>query len=711
MELNTHVLLTEIRPSRWQPRTSFDADALWELAQSIERVGLINPIVVFAEDDHYELVAGERRVRAEAALSWAAWDDDITPKAAIARLADEGLDGLPQDIRARFEEVRMKIAARVLPPPGGEEDLARLHWMVVVENLERKSLDPLEEARALQGLIQEHGWSQRELARAIGKSQTFVAQRLALLDLGEAAREAVSARALTATHARAIARVPEPLQPAVTEWALKAAGREDTPATTRQVQNRARQVTAFVDPQRWAPQTDQVYRPVERNWLALMRWAIERATSEGRLDGQELLRLAAVGYDNRNLLARKPLKLVQNRQDLLRALQALGYDGGLDETWRRFALDTRRTCDRCIFGNIDLEVGMVAAYCPRWGDVPPIRGEADRREEGPRQTCDKFIGPFDPVVIPWRFGRSDVIPDRQEFMSRLGVPFADQPFPHVTSAEGYVRAHRAALEAREAHQAAREEEQQRQYLRAIEEYFDWCCKAPAEWLSHFQAHGCGKCAHYRADLLGRGMPPCEFAAEPLHQSWGIDKSMPRAPQFSALVTEDGLLLPRCEQFAYRRLPALKGVVVADRMGLKFGQGSRAAEGRARVMNWLLAIGRNWRSVYIYGVTPLWGILRWLDYGRPAAKNDVKRLTAWILSEWDELGGDEVVATLIDVAISEAATGFSRSGTIQLFNGITGAVETFVPLNWSYVIWAEGEPYGYPEGWPKPWIEEKEPVEF
>ena len=254
------VPLVRVVKSRWQPREAvFDAERLWELARSIEEQGLINAVVVFPvrigvgeeepAEEYFELVAGERRTRAMVGLAWGKLDG-ISGKEAVERLAAEGLGAVPAEVREQLAAAGAEIDARVEPA----EDLARLHRMAVVENIERESLSPIEEARALAGLGEAFGWRQRELARRIGKSQSYVAQRLALLGLTEEAQAAVSARVLTATHARAIARVPAGLQAAVTGWALEAVAREDTPATTRQVQNAARELAAFVDPARWEPQ-------------------------------------------------------------------------------------------------------------------------------------------------------------------------------------------------------------------------------------------------------------------------------------------------------------------------------------------------------------------------------------------------------------------------------------------------------------------------
>jgi ParB-like chromosome segregation protein Spo0J len=115
-----------IVPSRWQPREPvFDGERLWELARSIEEQGLINAVVVFpveVEEDpsgfgkpqgSYELVAGERRVRAVLGLAWGKIAVGLSEKAAVEALARDGLTGLPAEARELLEAAGARIMARV----------------------------------------------------------------------------------------------------------------------------------------------------------------------------------------------------------------------------------------------------------------------------------------------------------------------------------------------------------------------------------------------------------------------------------------------------------------------------------------------------------------------------------------------------------------------------------------------------------------------
>lgn len=702
------VALTRIIPSRWQPREPvFDEEKLWGLAQSIKRNGLINPVVVFpvrvgiGEEEptgrYYEIVAGERRTRAVMGLAWAAVDDQITEKRAVETLATSGIGALPDEARAALSLATERpvkrlgggeVGAAALGAIGGmilarvesgetAEDLQRLHRVAVVENLERESLGPLEEARALEGLQEEYGWSQRELARRIGKSQSYVAQRLALLGLTEEAQEALSTRALSATHARAIARVPDELQGMVTGWATAAVQRDDSPATTRQVQNVARQVAKFVDPERWEPNGERIYEPAARNRLALMRWAVIEGLSNLEDYGERLLALRANGCNQTNWLAKKPVDLVRSDYGIGMALEALGQKGSVGRIWEKFAEETDRTCARCGFfphcrpGMV--EVMTSGGYCRRWykADV---------------ETCENFIGADDPVVILLGGGL-------QRWFEKLEIEVQEEPFPHVVDVAEYVGGYNRAAAARRDQMEAAEEQKARKHVDEIQAFVDWQAEQPVEWMEHFQAHSCVGCVNYRPELELEDMAPCRFCVEPLGTSW--DKEGFRAPEFGVLVAQDGMMLPRCEQFAHRQVP-----VLAKAGGARFGE-------RKRAMTWLhgMVVRRGGQHSHSHSI--IWGVLRWLDYGRPVGKaQDMDRLERWILREWEELGGSEVVATLLDVAMSEAQVrgSWTRAGILRLVNGATGEVEEWAGIDFRYVTGVLTTQYwsDWPEGWARPW---------
>lgn len=164
-----YIPLGRIRPNPQQPRRSFDEEGLAELAASIRSCGILQPLTVRRAGEGYELVAGERRLRA-------------------ARIA--GLREVPC------------LVAQV-----GEEDSALLALM---ENLQRRDLDCWEEAQAIARLISRYGLSQEDAARRLGRAQPTVANKLRLLRLPEDVRALLRENGLTERHARALLRLQDP---------------------------------------------------------------------------------------------------------------------------------------------------------------------------------------------------------------------------------------------------------------------------------------------------------------------------------------------------------------------------------------------------------------------------------------------------------------------------------------------------------------------
>ena len=153
-----------IDPKSGQPRKTFDAESLAELADSIATHGVLQPILVRASGNgRYQIIAGERRWRA-------------------AKLA--GLSEIPAVILDRDDLAAAEIA--------------------LVENLQREDLNPIEEALAFKSLSEEFGLTQEELSRRVGKSRSAVANATRLLELPDEAKAMVSSGALSAGHARTL---------------------------------------------------------------------------------------------------------------------------------------------------------------------------------------------------------------------------------------------------------------------------------------------------------------------------------------------------------------------------------------------------------------------------------------------------------------------------------------------------------------------------
>lgn len=166
------IAVTDIHRSPYQPRRHFDEAALGELARSVKAQGLVQPVVVRQRPDGgYELIAGERRLRA-------------------AGLA--GLDAVPALVRDATDEQALALA--------------------LVENIQREDLKPLEEAEALRRLREEFGLTQQAVAEAVGKSREAVANLLRLLNLAPAVRRLLEEGALEMGHARALLSLPSEQQ-------------------------------------------------------------------------------------------------------------------------------------------------------------------------------------------------------------------------------------------------------------------------------------------------------------------------------------------------------------------------------------------------------------------------------------------------------------------------------------------------------------------
>lgn len=160
----------ELTPNPVQPRKRFDDESLEELSGSIKSYGILNPLTVRLRCGKYELVAGERRLRA-------------------AKLA--GLEEVP----CILIDVNMEDASLI----------------ALVENLQRRDLDFIEEALGISQLIRMFGMSQEEAARRIGKSQSAVANKLRLLKLPSDVLESLRQNGLTERHGRALLRLPNPV--------------------------------------------------------------------------------------------------------------------------------------------------------------------------------------------------------------------------------------------------------------------------------------------------------------------------------------------------------------------------------------------------------------------------------------------------------------------------------------------------------------------
>ena len=235
-----NIKISEIEPNRSQPRKDFDEVALSELADSISKHGLLQPILVRPLTlGGYEIVAGERRYRA-------------------SRMA--GLTEVPVIIRELSESETMELA--------------------LIENLQREDLTPFEEALGYEVLMNEHGFTQEEIARSVGKSRPAVANALRLLKLPESAAEYLKADKISAGHARALLTLPnEDIMKEVCEQIVK------NDLSVRQTEKLCKKLTSEKKPGKPAEKVPNYYKEVELSLSEALGRKISVTKSKGKQGG------------------------------------------------------------------------------------------------------------------------------------------------------------------------------------------------------------------------------------------------------------------------------------------------------------------------------------------------------------------------------------------------------------------------------------------
>ena len=155
--------LARIHPNRFQPRHAFSSESISELAQTLREEGLLQPIIVREDGEEYEIIAGERRFRAAQSLGW---------------------EKIPAIVNNLSDQQTASLA--------------------LIENLQREDLNPIDEATAYENLMELNSLTQAQLAKDIGKSQSYVDNKLRLLKLDPQIQEALASGAITARHGRAL---------------------------------------------------------------------------------------------------------------------------------------------------------------------------------------------------------------------------------------------------------------------------------------------------------------------------------------------------------------------------------------------------------------------------------------------------------------------------------------------------------------------------
>ena len=163
-----YIDINDIKPNSAQPRKTFSEDSLNELATSIKKLGVIQPLIIRQSANGYELVAGERRWRA-------------------SRIA--GLKKVPCIIK-EYDDRQNAIVA-------------------IIENMQREDLNPIEEAEGLKSMADEYGFTQEEMSASLGKSRTYITNSIRLLKLPKEIQEYVSNGQMSAAHGRTIINITD----------------------------------------------------------------------------------------------------------------------------------------------------------------------------------------------------------------------------------------------------------------------------------------------------------------------------------------------------------------------------------------------------------------------------------------------------------------------------------------------------------------------
>jgi ParB family transcriptional regulator, chromosome partitioning protein len=226
--------LADIKPNRYQPRKEFSPDELKELAASINATGLLQPISVRSAEGGYELVAGERRLRAVKSLGWST---------------------IPAIVRDYDDRTMLTLA--------------------LVENLQRADLNPIEEAEGYARLASEFGLTQNEIADLVGKDRSTIANLQRVLQLPAAVRKMLEKGALSLGHARPLLALDDPA------LALKLATEAvKNGLSVRAIEERVRQTAPQHDrPQRGRPRKQDARTPEVRHVEDLLRKRLQTDVS------------------------------------------------------------------------------------------------------------------------------------------------------------------------------------------------------------------------------------------------------------------------------------------------------------------------------------------------------------------------------------------------------------------------------------------------
>ena len=587
--LYKEIYLNELRPGRFQPRRTFEAVKLLELAESIKKQGVMDPPVVFLnEASCYELIAGERRWRACCALAL----EDRMAEGLAEAVGLTSLESWPQVVReGTWDQPLAGTALVVHEQPAGLSEAAQ-EVQAIVSNVQREDLTRMEEAEAY-AKLKDRGWSVRQIAAEVGKSKSYVDDTLKLLALDPAVVTMIQAEEspLEIGLARELGRkVATDMQPVVAETLQK---RIEKGETATEAKKSIAEVARFLEPNRWSlsHDPDRPFHPVWFNRARLIRHLLEST------DGAALARGALELEGKRqgqytNYLRKSVGSILGNSWDFGHV--AAGLAGikatHAEDAWTALAGPLGWGCESCALA------GLVTGIEKRVDHFDGWRSPCKRLRRGDWAevtTCEGYVGPDDPPIVTLPDAMVDWL---DEGAVKTGLQGNDQPY--VTGAADLIRLYEAARVRQVEVEQEAEIQAMTQHIAPIQAYWEAQGEGTRFDLGHFQAHACRKCVHYTENYLpGGGIPPCTLIENPPKRN-----GQPRAPEFGVLANEERAV-PRCEKFRYRELPAIQ-----------LGFEAAAIPDRAMILLWYEWLVKDNN----YGGTKyIWKPLNWLN-GRSLA---------------------------------------------------------------------------------------------
>lgn len=493
------VALDQIVPCRWQPRQAFDPAGLLDLANDIARHGILTPPLVWHNEDlEYEIIAGERRIRACYALTlWRSNRSGRDLAAWCTALAKDGFVSYNGDTIRTALHAASGLANIPCRQVWGKP--SQLHELALVDNLQRADLSPLEEAHALHDLIQEYGYTQRDLAGRLGKSQTWISHRLNLLNLAPEVASQVAGGEVEPATAREIARLAPAAQPVMVAHLQKYG------IKSKAAQNLIGRVIELSQPEYYAgPSSTGAGGAKRLTGLALeqlpdvgARQAAILRAADMKSGGQ--LRPPAESHEYRDIIAASGLG----------GAGADRYHVELEALWQTHSAAVGYICANC---QINPHRGLVA-------DVNElVRAHRDTHNYNlanwPRcaadvTTCQAYTATGERLLLPLPYLPSDFVYTEAEKAHMGEYAYGRSPVADVPIWAGILRRKYAQDDAA---QAKRRDAKQNGLARALTEYAT-AQQAGELDLAHFWAQPCARCVFHK---MGATDPAemCQFQANP-----------------------------------------------------------------------------------------------------------------------------------------------------------------------------------------------------